>query len=136
MAAALGPPSIALLRSTSSLSSLSDSAALHNDLDHSVQPRFPHTRAQLAAIARLYKPDAFAADAEADPSNIISSSLVSRVAALLDGEREDDIKHLLKDMFGPMSDDEVCCRPSHSSALTHPPPASARAARPRPHAQA
>ena len=55
MAATLGPPSIALLRPTSSLSSLSDSASLHTDHDHAAQPRFPHTRAQLAAIARLYK---------------------------------------------------------------------------------
>ena len=133
MATALGPPSISLLRPTSSLSNLSDSVALHSDHDHAGQPRFPHTRAQLAAIARLYKPDAFSPDA--DDGNI-SSSLVTRVVGLLDGEREDDIKHLLKDMFGPMSDDEVCCCPSHSSALTHPPPASARAARPRPHAQA
>ena len=59
MAAALGAPSIALLRPTSSLSSFSDSASLHNDHDQTGTPRFPHTRAQLAAIARLYKPDAF-----------------------------------------------------------------------------
>ncbi len=104
--ATLGPPSIALLRPSSSLSNLADSAALHSDHDHSGQPRFPHTRAQLAAIARLYKPDAFTGDAEGD-QNSISSSLVARVVGLLDGEREDELKMLLKDMFGPMSEDEV-----------------------------
>ena len=134
MAATLGPPSIALLRPTSSLSSLSDSASLHTDHDHAAQPRFPHTRAQLAAIARLYKPDAFSPDA--DDGNI-SSSLITRVVGLLDGEREDDVKLLLKDMFGPISDEEVrlstvlrsCARTHHSSPL-------ARAACARPHAQA
>ncbi|RPD64303.1 hypothetical protein L226DRAFT_460365 [Lentinus tigrinus ALCF2SS1-7] len=106
MAAALGPPSIALLRPTSSLSNLSDSVALHSDHDHPGQPRFPHTRAQLAAIARLYKPDAFTGDAEGD-QNSISSSLVARVVGLLDSEREDELKMLLKDMFGPISEDEL-----------------------------
>ena len=109
MTAALGAPSIALLRPTSSLSSLSDSAAFHNDHEQQGQPRFPHTRAQLAAIARLYKPDAFAGESESEQNNI-SSSLVTRVVSLLDGEREDDLKHLLKDMFGPISEDEVWMR--------------------------
>ncbi|KAI0731262.1 hypothetical protein C8Q76DRAFT_613592 [Earliella scabrosa] len=106
MAAALGAPSIALLRPTSSLSSFSDSASLHNDHDQTGTPRFPHTRAQLAAIARLYKPDAFTGDAEGD-HNSISSSLVARVVSLLDGEREDELKGLLKDMFGPIGEDEL-----------------------------
>ena len=64
MAATLEPPSIALLRSKSSFSSLSDSASLHNEADQHAPPRFPHTRAQLAAIARLYK----TADARFDGS--------------------------------------------------------------------
>lgn len=104
MAATLGPPSIALLRSSSSLSSFSDSTPL--DHDHAAQPRFPHTRAQLASIARTYKPDAFPTDGEPDHANI-SSSLVSRVVGLLEAEREEDLKGLLKDMFGPISDEEV-----------------------------
>ena len=82
------------------MSNLSDSASLHNDHDNSASPRFPHTRAQLAAIARLYKPDAVATDAEGD-QNAISSSLVTRVVGLLDGEREDELKILLKNMFDP-----------------------------------
>lgn len=114
MATALGPPSISLLRPTSSLSNLSDSVALHSDHDHAGQPRFPHTRAQLAAIARLYKPDAFTGDAEGD-QNSISSSLVARVVGLLDSEREDELKMLLKDMFGPISDDEVRLVPLFSA---------------------
>ncbi|TBU49245.1 hypothetical protein BD309DRAFT_852248 [Dichomitus squalens] len=105
MATTLEPPSISLLRSKSSFSSLSDSASLHNEADHSAPPRFPHTRAQLAAIARLYKPDAFIGDTDGDQS--ISSSLIARVVSLLDAEREEELKSLLKDMFGPISDEEL-----------------------------
>ncbi|KAI1796551.1 hypothetical protein LXA43DRAFT_986007 [Ganoderma leucocontextum] len=105
MAATLGPPSIVHLRSKSSFGSLSDSASLHNDSDPSAPPRFPHTHAQLAAIARLYKPDAFVGDPDGDQN--ISSSLVARVVGLLDSEREDELKGLLKDMFGPISEDEL-----------------------------
>nr|VWO94637.1 Sorting nexin-4 (Autophagy-related protein 24) [Ganoderma boninense] len=96
MTATLGPPSIAHLRPKSSFSSLSDSAFLHNDNDPSATPRFPHTRAQLAAIARLYKPDAFLGDPDGDQN--ISPSLVARTVALLDAEREDELKGLLKDI--------------------------------------
>ncbi|PIL25055.1 hypothetical protein GSI_12944 [Ganoderma sinense ZZ0214-1] len=105
MTATLGPPSIAHLRPKSSFSSLSDSASLHNDNDPSPTPRFPHTHAQLAAIARLYKPDAFLGDPDGDQN--ISPSLVARAVALLDAEREDELKGLLKDMFGPISEDEL-----------------------------
>ncbi|KAM5532912.1 hypothetical protein V8D89_013464 [Ganoderma adspersum] len=105
MAATLGPPSIAHLRPKSSFSSLSDSASLHNDTDPSSTPRFPHTHAQLAAIARLYKPDAFLGDPDGDQN--ISPSLVARAVALLDAEREDELKGLLKDMFGPITEDEL-----------------------------
>ncbi|KAI0675432.1 hypothetical protein C8Q78DRAFT_1004405 [Trametes maxima] len=99
MAAMLEPPAISLLRPTSSLSSFSDSGSLHNDHDQAGAPRFPHTRAQLAAIARTYKPDTYG-DAETDAS-AISSSLVARVVGLLDAEREEDLKSLLNDIFGP-----------------------------------
>ncbi|EIW58723.1 uncharacterized protein TRAVEDRAFT_149078 [Trametes versicolor FP-101664 SS1] len=106
MATALGPPAISFLRPTSSLSSFSDSGSVHNDHDHSGIPRFPHTRAQLAAIARQYKPDGYG-DAEGDVS-AVSSSFVGRVVGLLDGEREDDVKSLLKDTFGPsIPEDEL-----------------------------
>ncbi|KAH9935856.1 uncharacterized protein BXZ73DRAFT_45302 [Epithele typhae] len=105
MAATLGPHSIAFLRPASSLSSLSDSVtAIHHDHDHALPPRFPHTRAQLAAIARLYKPDAFP---DNDPDSFLSSSLIGRVVGLLDGECEDELKVLLKDMFGPIGDEDL-----------------------------
>ncbi|KAI0349802.1 hypothetical protein OH77DRAFT_1499386 [Trametes cingulata] len=107
MAATLEPPSISLLRPSSSLSSVSDSASTHNDNDQTGHVRFPHTRAQLAAIARLYKPDTYGGEAEGDAS-AISSSFVGRVVSLLDGEREDELKSLLKDTFGPnIPEDEM-----------------------------
>ncbi|KAI0629184.1 hypothetical protein C8Q77DRAFT_1161369 [Trametes polyzona] len=106
MATTLEPPAVSLLRPHSSLSTISDSGSVHNDNDHSAPPRFPHTRAQLAAIARQYKPDAYG-DAESDVS-AISSSFVGRVVGLLDGEREDEVKSLLKDTFGPnIPEDEL-----------------------------
>lgn len=116
MATALGPPAISFLRPTSSLSSFSDSGSVHNDHDHSGIPRFPHTRAQLAAIARQYKPDGYG-DAEGDVS-AVSSSFVGRVVGLLDGEREDDVKSLLKDTFGPsIPEDEVRSRHPAQSVI-------------------
>ena len=109
MAATLPAPAISLLRPTSSLSSISDSGSVHNDHEQSGAPRFPHTRAQLAAIARTYKPDAYG-DAENDVSGI-SSSFVTRVVGLLDSEREDDLKSLIKQTFGPnISEEEVRTR--------------------------
>ncbi|CDO77677.1 hypothetical protein BN946_scf184969.g28 [Trametes cinnabarina] len=97
MAATLNAPAISLLRPTSSLSSVSDSGSVHNDHE-SGPPLFAHTRAQLAAIARTYKPDVYG-DSESDVA-AISSSFVSRVVSLLDSEREDDLKSLIKDNFG------------------------------------
>ncbi|KAH9888916.1 hypothetical protein C8Q73DRAFT_708658 [Cubamyces lactineus] len=106
MAATLPAPAISLLRPTSSLSSISDSGSVHNEHEQSGAPRFPHTRAQLAAIARTYKPDAYG-DAENDVSGI-SSSFVTRVVGLLDSEREDELKSLLKQTFGPnISEEEL-----------------------------
>ena len=72
----------------------------------SAPPRFPHTRAQLTAIARQYRPlDNYDDENEDDPSRV-TSALVARVASLLDAEREEDLKNLLKDTFGPGIDDE------------------------------
>ncbi|KAH9852074.1 hypothetical protein C2E23DRAFT_827414 [Lenzites betulinus] len=87
MAATLGPPP-----------SISDAVSIHSDHDHSGSPRFPHTRAQLSAIARQYKPDTYV-DSDGDAA-AISTSFVARVVGLLDGEREDEVKSLLKDTFG------------------------------------
>ena len=71
-------------------------------------PRFPHTRAQLTAIARQHRPlDHY--DEDDDDAGRISAAFVTRVAALLDAEHEEELKVLLKDTFGPAIDDEEVC---------------------------
>ncbi|TFK39365.1 hypothetical protein BDQ12DRAFT_681662 [Crucibulum laeve] len=68
--------------------------------DLSPAPKFPHTKAQLSAIARQHKPtDNYDSDAENDDYNRVSSSLLNRVVALLDDENEDELKVLLKDTY-------------------------------------
>ncbi|KAJ7636032.1 hypothetical protein DFH06DRAFT_1478893 [Mycena polygramma] len=66
---------------------------------------FPHTRAQLVAIARQYKPlptDAY----DPDPDDVrVPPELVEQVVSLLRGEQEDDLKRLLKVAYG--LDDET-----------------------------
>ncbi|KAF8074760.1 hypothetical protein FPV67DRAFT_1407991 [Lyophyllum atratum] len=80
----------------------SDSAADPSSL----MPKFPHTRAQLSAIARQHKPlDNYDSDADSDEFNRVPSSLVNRVAALLADEQEDELKALLKGTYG--MDDET-----------------------------
>jgi hypothetical protein len=86
---------------------ISDSASAHDSLPTSVPTRFPHTRAQLSAISRLYKPaDSFDNDTEPDDSRI-SSTLVAKVASLLDLEHEEELKALLKASFSGIDDDMV-----------------------------
>lgn len=86
----------------------SDSPAISTPQELSAPPRFPHTRAQLTAIARQYRPLDNYDDDNEDGSSRITSALVARVASLLESEREEDIKNLLKDSFGPnIEDDEV-----------------------------
>lgn len=81
-------------------------------------PKFPHTRAQLAAIAREHRSltairDFSGADSDADVDGDglvgrpVSAMLVKNVAELLDQEKEDDLKSLLKTNFD-MDDDTVC----------------------------
>ena len=93
----------------------SSSPALSTPHELSAPPRFPHTRAQLTAIARQYRPlDNYEDDNESGSASI-SSALVARVATLLDAEREEDLKNLIRDSFGPSIDDEeVCCQTSSS----------------------
>jgi hypothetical protein len=82
---------------------ISDSGSVHD----SSSTRFPHTRAQLSAISRLYKPaDSGDNDAEPDDSRI-TASFVAKVASLLDLEHEDELKALLKANFSGMDDDMV-----------------------------
>ena len=72
----------------------------------SVPPRFPHTRAQLTAIARQYRTLDTYDDEDNDDSSPVTSALVARVATILDTEREDELKILLKDTFGPSIDED------------------------------
>ena len=63
--------------------------------------KFPHTRAQLAAIARQRKPVADNIEPETDSEelNRIPTSLVNKVVSLLVDENEDELKALLKETF-------------------------------------
>lgn len=88
----------------------SDSPAVSTLQELYAPPRFPHTRAQLTAIARQYRPLDNYEDDHEDGSNRITSALVARVASLLDAEREEDLKNLLRDSFGPAIDDDEVCR--------------------------
>ena len=66
--------------------------------------KFPHTRAQLSAIARQFKPD----DSEPEPDdyNRVSQSFLNQIVSLLVDEKEDELKILLKTAFA-MDDDSV-----------------------------
>lgn len=72
----------------------------------SLQPtgKFPHTRAQLSAIARQFKPD----DSESEPDdyNRVPQSFINQIVSLLVDEKEDELKILLKTTFA-MDDDSV-----------------------------
>ena len=133
LAAPTAAPGLAKSRSALSDGNLSDyepsPVGLRSSIAHR-QPilqtqKFPHTRAQLATIARehRFRPSANAAgsnsnasesdagDREAlgydeEPENRISSDLVRQVAALLDEEKEDEVKELLKKTF-EMDDEAV-----------------------------
>lgn len=75
-------------------------------------PKFPHTRAQLSAIARQHKPlDNYDGDAELDDSNRIPPAFLNQIVALLVDEREDELKILLKQTY-PMDDESVSYFPS------------------------
>ena len=88
-------------------SNISDSPALHESLPSPASTHFPHTSAQLSAIARLYKP-ADSSDNDADPDDSrVSASLVAKVASLLDHEHEDELKALLRAIFSRIDDDMV-----------------------------
>lgn len=71
-------------------------------------PSFPHTRAQLVAIARQYKPlptDAY----DPDPDDMrVPSELVEQVVSLLREEQEDELKLLLKAAY-TIDDETVGC---------------------------
>lgn len=62
-----------------------------------LSPKFPHTRAQLTAIARqcrplgTYEPD--------EDLKLVSSALLQSVVSLLVDENEDDLRALLRNSF-------------------------------------
>ncbi|KAF5361727.1 hypothetical protein D9756_002570 [Leucocoprinus leucothites] len=69
--------------------------------------KFPHTRAQLSAIARQCKPgEPYETEPDADDLNRVPSSLVNKVVSLLVDEKEDDLKALLKETYD-LDDDTV-----------------------------
>ncbi|KAG6890301.1 hypothetical protein C0995_009507 [Termitomyces sp. Mi166 len=79
-----------------------DSGAM-SDSSADCIPKFPHTRAQLSAIARQHKP--LETYDGPDEFNRVSSSFVNRVVALLVDEQEEELKALLKSTYGV--DDET-----------------------------
>ena len=65
--------------------------------------KFPHTRAQLAAVARQFKLD----DSESESDdNRLPPSFVNQIVSLLVDEKEDELKILLKNTFA-MDEDSV-----------------------------
>lgn len=95
------------LTTTYDSGSFSDPGSISGYDSSSTMSKLPHTRAQLSAIARQHKPlDSYDSDADGDDFNRVSSSLVNRVAALLDDEQEDELKVLLKSTYG-MDDETV-----------------------------
>ena len=72
----------------------------------SAAQRFPHIRAQLSAIYRQHKGPLEGCEDD-DESTGITTTLVTKAAALLGDEREDELKVLLKTSFG-VDDDMVC----------------------------
>lgn len=69
--------------------------------------KFPHTRAQLSAIARQHRPlDSYDNDGETEDHTRLNSSYVTKVVGLLDEEREDELKALLKETYN-VDDDTV-----------------------------
>lgn len=70
--------------------------------DNASEPaqRFPHIRAQLSAIYQQHKGPLEGCEDNDDELTRITTSLVTKVAALLGDEREDELKELLKTSLG------------------------------------
>ena len=75
-----------------------------HDPASSAAARFPHTRAQLAELARQYKPQAD--DENTEDAQRVPPSHVVAVASLLLEEKEEDLKEHLRETYG-MDDDTV-----------------------------
>jgi hypothetical protein len=69
--------------------------------------KFPHTRAQLSAIAKQHRLlDTYDNDGETEDHARLDSSYVTKVVGLLDQEHEDELKALLKETYN-VDDDTV-----------------------------
>jgi hypothetical protein len=80
--------------------------------------KYPHTRAILAAIAVSVKAETGEpADADADGVERINPAIVSRVVALLQHEKEDELKAYLKEAFS-IPESMVCFSPSAALVIT------------------
>lgn len=80
-------------------------------------PKFPHTRAQLSAIARQHKPsESYDSDAETEDYNRVPSSLVNKVVSCLVDDNEDELKKVLKQTF-EMDNETVRMFPAWRPAL-------------------
>lgn len=93
-----------------SYDSLSTNAPYNNG--HGLQEsggvgKFPHTRAQLSAFARQYKPNESYESEELDDYHKVPTSLVNEVVSLLTDERDDELQDLLKRMYS-MNEQSVC----------------------------
>jgi hypothetical protein len=80
-------------------------------------PKFPHTKAQLAIIAKQSpfahnspKPLALNLDGYDSTENDISPALLSRAIILLEEEREEDLREFLREHFHIMDDEVVSHR--------------------------
>ncbi|KAF4610657.1 hypothetical protein D9613_006786 [Agrocybe pediades] len=82
-----------------------DNTLSTNAPDNLTLTKFPHTRAQLAALARQYKPPLDNESGNAG-SDQVEQRLVNQVVSLLSEEREDEMKRLLQDVYG-LEDDTV-----------------------------
>ncbi|KXN81524.1 Zinc finger CCCH domain-containing protein 6 [Leucoagaricus sp. SymC.cos] len=61
--------------------------------------KFPHTRAQLSAVARQHKQGEYPGEPDAEDLSRVPSTLVNKVVSLLVDENEDELKALLKEQF-------------------------------------
>lgn len=82
--------------------------------DYSQPPqRFPHIRAQLAAIARQHK-ESSEIELDDETGIRIPSDFLHKVVESLDNEREDELKALLTETHPTMDSESVSAGVTHS----------------------